>query len=97
MASIDTSLTLAVPESVAAGASTDIARLHSGYTIHFVLTGTGTYQYQISADGTNWTQEGANVTSSGVLTVSKHARWGRLNCSAWTNATGTATIAGKLG
>ena len=97
MASIDTSVTVAMPGSVSAGAASDMSRFWSGYTIHIVQTGTGTYQYQISADGTNWTNEGTAATASGVLTVTKHARWGRFNCTAWTDAVSTATVAGKIG
>lgn len=97
MASINTDVTIAMPTSATTGAATDMSRFVSGYTLYIASMGTGTYQYQISHDATLWVNEGSAVTADGVLAVSKQARWGRWNCTAYTDGTPTATVAGKIG
>lgn len=92
-------LSLAVPTSVVAGAATPVGTLERK-TVSLESVGTATYQVQISLDtsnapaSTSWQNEGAALTASGTLEVSKPCAWIRLNCTAYTNGTPTGRIAG---
>lgn len=84
------------PDAVAAGAATDVSDLFS-MQAQLYFTGTGTYQFQVSYDGTNFVNHGSALTAAGVVATAipdavKKVRW---NCTVDTSATAQASsIAG---
>lgn len=88
-----------VPVSVAAGAAISVGNLERK-TITLESVGTATYQVQISLDTGNapaaasWQNEGAALTASGSLEITKPCAWLRLNVTAYTSGTPTLRVAG---
>lgn len=93
MGRVNTEVTIAMPVSVAAGAKSEVG-FFDGFTVYVSGMGTATYQLQISVDGTNYHNEGSEVTANGVVNVTKAALWARWNCTAWTSGTPVARVAG---
>lgn len=88
-----------LPASIAAGSAIAVGRFERK-TVTLESVGTATYQVQISCDpsatpaATSWVNEGAALTASGSLEISKPCAWLRFNVTAWTSGTPTARIAG---
>lgn len=86
---------IAAPVSVAAGLGTDCSDLRS-CEAHLVSVGTGTYQFQVSLDGTNYVNHGSALTASGAVATAipdaaVKCRW---NCTAYTSGTPASSIGG---
>lgn len=90
---------LACPASVAAGAPQDMSGF-SNATVSIESIGTSTHQVQISLDFSNppasasWQNEGAALTASGTLAITKPCAWVRINTTAFTSGTPIARLAG---
>lgn len=88
-----------VPVSVAAGSPIPIGTLERK-AIALEGVGTATYQVQLSLDSsvtpasTSWQNEGAALTTSGTLEITKPAAWLRLNVTTYTNGTPTLRVVG---
>ena len=85
--------TVAVPVTVSAGAACDVSDLDRK-CVYLTGMGTATVQFQLSADGTNWVNEGAALTTDGTLEITKPARYLRANTTAHTSGTPTALVVG---
>lgn len=85
--------TLAVPTSVAAGASKDFSYIRS---MRLVVGGTfvATIQLQTSVDGTNWAKIGSDITATGVTEITGNYKLLRINTSAFTSGAPLAWIVG---
>lgn len=86
-------LSVVVPGSAIAGAATSIADMTSAVV---TLTGsfTGTYQVQVSMDGTNFYNFGSALTAAGQLAITYPAAQVRLNCTAYTSSPSSCSVAG---
>lgn len=84
---------VAVPGSVAAGAACDVSDLERK-CVYVSGTFTATVQIQLSADGTNWVNEGTALTTAGNLEITKPARYIRANTTAYTSGTPAALVVG---
>ena len=75
-----------IQASVASGAAQDV---RDATTISAYISGTfvGTVQWQISADGTNWLDEGAAQTAPGVVVITKPTFFVRADTTAYTSGT----------
>lgn len=88
-----------VPVSVAAGSPISVGALERK-TVTMESIGTATYQVQISLDTSNapaaasWQNEGAALTASGSLEITKPCAWLRLNVTAYTGGTPILRVAG---
>lgn len=88
-----------VPVSVTTGAPVAVGSLERK-TVTLENVGTETIQVQISLDtsaspaAASWQNEGAALTASGSLEISKPCAWLRLNVTAWTSGTPTLRVAG---
>lgn len=85
--------TLAVPASATTGAATNVSAL-GPKTVFIQGSFTGTFQTQISADGTNWHNEGSAFTAAGTLFIEKPCNYVRFNCTAFTSSSATAHVVG---
>jgi hypothetical protein len=87
-ARIPTVTTLAVPTSVASGAAIDISQVFEwdGF-VTIAAAGTATYKVELSNDGANFVQDGADITASVCQKVTGRAKFLRIRCSAYTNGT----------
>lgn len=54
----------------------------------------GTWQAQISPDGTNWANEGTALTAAGSVFIEKPCVKVRWNCTAFTSGTPTSVVMG---
>lgn len=82
-------LTLAVPLVASTdGAAVNVSEL-TDKVVQLHTYGTGTFQVQVSADGTNWTNYGAAFSAVGVLPISFHCHSVRIRCT----SVGTSTSA----
>lgn len=86
---------VAVPASVTAGAACDVSDLERK-CVYLTGTFTATVQIQISADNTNWVNEGAALTTAGTLEITKPARYLRANTTAYTSGTPAAVLVGMF-
>jgi hypothetical protein len=88
-----TSVSVAVPTSVVAGAASDVENLVS---VRATLVGamSATYQGQYSSDGTNWVNTGSALTAAGDLAVPDIAKLFRWNCTAYTSGTPVSSAEG---
>ena len=67
-----------------------------GYSVEILGITTGTVQVQSTIDGTNWTQEGSNVTANGRVNItSANLTAIRLNVTVATTVSITFVVAGK--
>lgn len=88
---------LAVPTSVASGASKNISDYDGAQTyVSMASLGTATYHIEASPDGTSWVQIGADVTAAVAgRAITAHYNLVRIRCSAYTNGTPTAAVHGQ--
>lgn len=84
---------IAVPVSVAAGAGSDVSKLGEK-TVFLDTVFVGTYQLQLSGDGTNYENEGAALTAPGSIFVQKPCMFMRWNCTAYTSGAPVSTADG---
>jgi len=84
-------LTLDVPSSVAAGTSLDVTDLRGPKTV-FINVGVMTTQIQISANGTNWHNEGTAITNTGTLHITKPCNFIRANVTAYTSGVAAGQV-----
>lgn len=84
---------VAVAKSVTAGASCDVSDLDRK-CVYVSGTFTATVQIQLSADGSNWVNEGTALSAAGTLEITKPARYLRANTAAYTSGTPVAQIVG---
>jgi hypothetical protein len=85
--------TIAVPRSVTAGVACDASDMDRK-CVYVSGSFTATVQIQLSADGTNWFDEGTALTAAGSLEITKPARYIRANTTAYTSGTPLATVVG---
>lgn len=89
--------TIAAPTSAVAGAPTSTLQV-SRKTVYLDAIVGGTYQVQLSGDpanppaATSWANEGAALTASGSLEVTKPAAWVRVNVTAYASGTPVARL-----
>jgi hypothetical protein len=92
--------TLVVPTSVTAGAATPVGQC-GRKCVSLESVGTATYQIQISLDtasvpaSSSWQNEGAALSASGTLEITKPCIWVRVNCTSFTSGTPTGRVAGE--
>jgi hypothetical protein len=91
----NTVVNLDVPVSVAAGTASSLVDNHDSVVVLASGTFTGTYQVQVSGDGTNWTNFGTALTAAGNLPVTILCSKVRLNCTAYTSGTPVFLVMGK--
>lgn len=82
------------PTSVTAS-GTVLVEQYSRFTAYVKSGLVGTWQLQISADGTNWFNYGSAVTDTGYVECTAEAKYARINVTAYTSGTGVATIWGR--
>ena len=82
-----------VPVTITSGASVDISDLDHK-CVYLSGTFVATVQFQISADGANWFNEGSALTASGPLEITKPARYLRANTTAFTSGAPIAQVVG---
>lgn len=96
--------TITVPQTTATGPASDgaSAAIHIGdLTGAYVLlvygaSATGTNQVQVSNDGTNWFQIGADMTASGNRSLAADYMYVRVKCTVnMATAASTATVCGR--
>lgn len=77
------------------GAACDVSDIVS---MQFAITGvgTGTYQVQVSYDGTNFVNLGSAFTADGTLAVPDAVKQVRVRCTAYTSGTPVGAVAGVL-
>jgi hypothetical protein len=81
--------------AVASGTAAEVGWMHE-YDQLVLFTGTfvGTFHIEVSNDGTNWLQDGSNVTAVGCYKMAHRARYRRIRCSAYTSGTAVASVEG---
>jgi hypothetical protein len=81
--------------AVANGTTVDVSYMYE-FNKYVTIAGTfvGTVKIETSADGTNWVQEGADVTAPAVREVATRNRYLRMRCSAFTSGTITGSVYG---
>jgi hypothetical protein len=76
------------------GASVKMAQFNGDHTVFMNDIGTGTYQVQVSANNSDWVNEGSALTASGLLNVTTKAMYIRSKCTAFTSGTPTGFVCG---
>jgi hypothetical protein len=84
---------LSAPASVTTGTAIDVSDL-TGVTVALYGTFTGTYKVMASYDGSTFKQVGSSLTAAGKQAVDDAAVAVRIDCSAYTSGTPTATVSG---
>lgn len=82
-------------DAVENGAAVDVSYMYEyDKTVTISGTFTATVKIQSSADGTNWVQEGADVTAAAVRTISTKCKYLRTICSAYTSGSAVGQVFG---
>jgi len=88
-------LAIAVPQSVSAGAATNIAEHFEG-VVQITGSGSWTSQLQVSLDGTNWFNLGTAATNAApqLIAVTNGVKFVRMNTTAYASGTPVANYGG---
>ena len=89
--------TILGPATDGASAAIDISDLTGAYVLLvYGASATGTNQVQVSNDGTNWFQIGADMTASGNRSLAADYKLVRVKCTVnMATAASTASVAGR--
>jgi hypothetical protein len=85
---------LDIPASTAQGAAQTVGEW-SSFTLFVTGTFVASIQLQISADGTNWADEGAAITAPGNVQITKECMFIRANVT-HTSGTPAGLIVGQI-
>lgn len=87
---------LDVPNSVATGGAYDVAHL-SGKALWFTDVGTGgTFDLQMSPDGTNWYDHTTGINAVGFTDIPETVKQVRIKTTALTSGTPAAVLSGVI-
>lgn len=81
--------------AVEVDAAVDVSSL-SDVVVQVSGTFVGTVQIEVSQDGTNFAQFGANQTAPGILEITIPCKQIRSRCSAYTSGTAVTTYGGRV-
>lgn len=82
-------------DAVESGTTVDVSYMYE-YAKYVTVAGTftATIKIESSADGTNWVQEGADVTAAAVREITTRNRYLRVRCSAFTSGSAVCSVYG---